>query len=598
MKWWAAMVLVLAGCGAAGDGDGSPDASVMRCEMQIAHSPTSPELGQTIDLDGSIYKDGVSGQDFYEFAVYPPSGTVDLIERDPFDGSKWSFAPAVAGPHQVELRGDVAGRDCTDELITINVLVPGAGTKRYRFRFIPALGANAPIQEQSHEIPGGASFDLQTIGLDGGVPVSGVVRDSGAVPIAAYLRFTLVGGDGTPIEAFSDQTGAYVARLSNAAYDVLVIPTDANASGALFPNRLAGTLNDLTLPVAATVGGTVLDGGGQPIEGAQVSLRVGGVPSSLGVTNAAGAWSVAAVTGAATAVSVTPPEGSGLPRLELPASAGLIAASATPLTVRYSASLTSRALGFGVRDADTTTPLPGAGVTLVMRSLASAGTVTPQGGAALPASGELRVTATADGAGTIAGLTVPEAGYDVIVRPASGSLVTLTAIDVSAGQPGPTALSLLAPGTIVGRTLDGAQGQQNVRVSASPRGLLASEADAAAMTSTGAGGSFSLPVVGDGRYDLTVQPLIPTFARARLIDVAAPAGGEMSALMDVPLEPAISVTGRVALPGANGSAGITVLVLCDGCTGLAATTPIAEDVTDSGGYFSVAIPDPENEATP
>jgi hypothetical protein len=460
-------------------------------------------------------------------------------------------------------------------LISINVLTPGAASKRYRFRFIPAPGDNAPIQERSYEIPGGAAFDLQTIGLDGGVPVSGIVRDSGAVPIAAYLRFTLVGGDGTPVEAFSDQTGSYVARLSNAAYDVLVVPTDPNASGALFPNRVAGTLNDLTLPVAATVTGTVLDGGGQPIAGARVSLRVGGVPSSLGTTDGAGAWALKTVTGAATAVTVTPPDGSGLPRLELPPGAGLLAASASPLTIRYSASLTSRALGFGVR-----------------------GTVTPQGGSALAASGELRLTATADGAGDVAGVTVPEAGYDVILRPATGGLVTVSAIDVTAGQPSPTVLSLLAPGTIVGRTLDGTLGQEGIRVIGSPRGLLASEAAAAAMASSGADGGFSLPVVGDGLYDLTLQPLTSSFARARVTGVTAPAGGEMSALMDVALERAISVRGRVALPGANGSAGITVLVLCDGCTGLAATTPIADDVSVAGGYFDVAIPDPETETTP
>ncbi|HUH06014.1 MAG TPA: carboxypeptidase-like regulatory domain-containing protein [Kofleriaceae bacterium] len=597
MRWMAAL-LVLAGCGGGDVGNNNPDATVSRCEMQIGYSPSSPEIGVTIDLDGSIFKDGVSGQDTFDWRVYPPTGSVTLMERDPFDNSKWSFAPAVAGPHQIELRGEVGGLSCTDELISINVLTPGAATKRYRFRFIPAAGDNAPIQERSYEIPGGAAFDLQTIGLDGGVPITGIVRDSGAVPIAAYLRFTLVGGDGTPVEAFSDQTGTYVARLSSAAYDVLVVPTDPNASGALFPNRVSGTLNDLTLPVAATVSGTVLDGGGQPIAGAQVSLRVGGVPSSLGTTDATGSWAVKAVTGAATALTVTPPDGSGLPRLELPPGAGLIAASASPLTIRYSASLTSRALGFGVRDTDTTTPLPGAGVTLVMRSIANAGTVTPQGGSALAASGELRLTATADGAGDIAGLAVPEADYDVILRPAGGGLVTVSTIEVTAGQPSPTALSLLAPGTIVGRILDGTQGQEGIRVIASPRALLASEAGAAAMASSGADGGFALPVVGDGLYDLTLQPLTSSLARARVIGVTAPAGGEMSALMDVPLERAISVRGRVALPGANGSAGITVLVLCDGCTGLAATMPIADDVSVAGGYFDVAIPDPQNEATP
>lgn len=597
MMRWIAGVLVLAGCGGV-DADGGPDAMVSRCEMQIGYSPTTPELGATIDLDGSIYKDGVSGQDTFGWMVFPPSGSVTLMERDPFDNSKWSFAPAVAGPHQVELRGDVGGVSCTDELISINVLTPGAASKRYRFRFIPAPGDNAPIQERSYEIPGGAAFDLQTIGLDGGVPVSGVVRDSGAVPIAAYLRFTLVGGDGTPVEAFSDQTGSYVVRLSNAAYDVLVVPADPNASGALFVNRVSGTLNDLTLPVAATVSGTVLDGVGQPIVGATVSLRVGGVPSSLGITDAAGSWALKTVTGAATAVTVTPPEGSGLPRLELPPGAGLIAASASPLTLRYSASLTSRTLGFGVRDTDGTTALGDAGVTLIMHSLANAGTVTPQGGSALAASGELRLTAAADGAGDIAGLAVPEANYDVIVRPANGGLVSVSSIDVSAGQPGPTTLSLLPPGTILGRVLDDTLGQEGIRVIASPRALLASEAGATAMASSGADGGFALLVVGDGLYDLTVQPVTSSFARARVTGVTAPAGGEMSALMDVPLERAISVRGRVALPGANGSAGITVLVLCDDCTGLAATTPIADDVSIAGGYFDVTIPDPETEATP
>jgi hypothetical protein len=588
----AALAFASASCGAGGDADGGPDADVSGCTMRITANPAMPNVGDTVDIDGSIDSFGVSGLESYVFTVTRSNSPVTLTERDPFDGSKMSFDADVAGTYRIELRGDQGGVSCTDDVLTLNAVDPGAATALFRFRFVTGLAQPAPPQDKLFEIPGGADYSLSTIGLDSGVARGGLIRDDGGQLTRAYLRFTNT-DDGSVIEAFAGTDGRYDVRLLPGSYDLLVVPQSGGAPPTLYASLSTSNIGDLTLAAGEVVTGTVVDGAGQPLVGAQVAMRAGAVPTTIGVTDLTGAFAVTGQLGGATAISVTPPAGSGLPRLDLPASAGLIASAGTPLEIRYAASGTSRTVDTTLTETDGTTPLPGASATFVARSIAAAGTVTPQGGSAVDAAGELRATAESDGAGAIS-VALPEAVYDLIVRPpaASSAAVHLIAgVDLSAGQPSPSALAVAAPATLGGRVVDTA-GLEGSVVRAAPRGLLASEPGAAGTAIAIADGSYSVAVVGGARYDLTIDPA-GSFARAVVADVTAPAPGDDLDLGAASLDPAIAVSGAVVVSGAPVRSGITVQVFCGDCTGGAALVPLAESITDADGRFTVALPDPE-----
>lgn len=585
-------------CGAA-DAGGEPDGGVTTyCTMVVAVTPAAPEAPATVSLEGSITREGsVFGTESYQFSVTFDDTAVATSELDPYDGSRVSFDAPTPGPYRVELRGSVGATACTDGVEWVNVSDPSAGLDSFRFRFAPAAGQPAPMQERVFAIPGGADYSLGTVGLDSGVEVNGYVRDASAAPLAAYLRVAPTGGDAHATEVFADDAGAFHARLEAGTYDVLVVPD----SGAVAPELRASlglsALGLLTLSPGDSITGVVLGPGGTPLEGARVSLRIDDVPSAIATTDAAGAFSVLARAGGATAVTVNPPAGSGLPRLEVDASAGLVAASGTPLNVAYSAALSSRALSLDVMRSDAATPAPGARVTFIARPLAVAGSVTPQGGTARSARGELRITAEADAGGSLPALSLPETVYDVVVEPPvalTGEAIRLAEVDLSPGEVAPTTLALAQPATLTGSTVDDAQvGIAGVTVSAVPRGLLANATRAFSTATTAADGTFAIAVVGEGEYDLVLEPRGAGYARARSSGVLAPAAGGSQALAAIELPNAIAVTGSVDIPGvAGGAAGVHVMALCYDCTGVTAAAPLADAVTDTAGNFVLALPDP------
>jgi len=595
---FACILGVACGDGGDGDDDTGDAGTVDRCTMSIAVSPAAPVAPESVELEGSIIREGYpSGVESFQFAVIFDGTVVAVSDLDPYDGSRVSFQAQAPGPYRVELSGSIGDISCTDALEFVNVVDSTADHDTYRIRFAPAVGQPAPIQERVYSIPGGADYSIGTIGLDSGVEVSGYVTDASASPLAAYLRVLLVGSSAPAAETFADDAGAFSARLAAGSYDVLVVPDSNSVAPALLDGLALSALGLLTITAGDVVTGVVLDPAGAPLAGALVSLRIDDVPSAIATTDAGGAFAVLARVGGATALTVNPPAGSGLPRLELTSDEGLVAAPAVPLTVRYSAALSARAVTLDLMRSDGTTPAGGARVTFVARAMASAGTVTPEGGAAVQASGELRVSAEADAGGAIPTLQLPETLCDAIVEPSAAlaaEAVRLIEVDLSAGQTTPASLSLAAPATLSGQAVDTAQaGLAGVQVTAVPRGLLANVARASATATTDATGAFSLSVVGAGEYDLLLEPRGASHARTQVTGVAAPVPGQTSTVPVAELPTAIALSGRVEIPGvAGGAAGVHVMALCYDCTGAAASAPVADAVTDVSGSFLLAIPDP------
>ncbi len=595
----AGAALSATACGAA-DGeccptDGGPHPL---CTMSIGVSPTAPTAPATVELEGGIVLEGdLSGTRAYTFSVTFESAVVETTELDPYDGSRVSFYAASPGPYRVELRGTVGATECTDGLELVNVSDPGAQQETVRFRFAPAAGQPAPVQERLFAIPGGADYSLGTVGLESGVEVSGQLRDEASDPLAAYLRVALTGGALHATEIFANDEGAFSARLAAGSYDVLVVPKSAAVAPDVRTGLGVSSFGLITLTAGDAITGVVLGPTGAPLAGARVSLRIDDVPSAIATTDAAGSFSVLGRAGGATAVTVNPPAGSGLPRLELDADAGLVVTSGTPLTVAYSPALASRDVSFDVVASDGSTAAPGARVTFIARSLSDAGSLTPEAGAALAMRGELRMTAEASTGGALPSLSLPEGVYDAVVEPPvelPGEAAHIAAVDLSAGDTPPATLALAPPATLTGKVVDSAaSGIGGVLVTAIPRGLLANVAGASATATTNPQGAFEIDLVGGGEYDLVLEPRGATLARVRASEIVAPAAGVSDALDTISLPKAIAVSGRVEIPGvAGGAAGVHVMALCYDCTGVMAATPIADAVSGTGGSFVLAIPDP------
>ncbi len=592
--------LAAAGCGggasASVDGGGFPDSAAsadggISCEMAISFSPASPQAPGSVLVDGSIFENGLVGMESYQFEVSFDGHPIAFEERDPFDGSKIAFPTAEIGPYRVALYGGVGGFYCIDALTTINVTDPAANLASYRLRFVPAAGQLAPVQERVIQVPGGADYSLGGLSLDNGVSASGTVHDASATPLPGYLRLTRTGAGQEVLETFADAGGGFHARLGTGPYEVLVVPE----STAVAPERrtdvtLAG-LADLTLSDGDTVTGTVTHDGA-PVVGATVALRVAGVPSTVATTSDSGQFTVRARGGGATAVTVSPVPGDGLPRLDVAPDDGLVVTDGSDLVIDYPVG-SSRSVSLVVTGHDGETPAPGSRVTWIARPLADAATLTA-GGDPLAVRGGLRRTSVADGDGTMVATGLPEAVYDVVIEPdgMAGEEVSLLVVDLTSGTPSPTGLSLSAPATVQGTVTAGAVGIGGVEVTAVPRGLLANVAGGSAYAVSAGDGSFSLSVVAGGEYDLWFDPGRDDVARGRVPDVTAPAAGAALTLPEVGLTGAVAVTGQLSIPGGGNAAGVAVMALCSECDGLDARIPVAETATDYNGRFRLAIPDP------
>lgn len=593
------------GCaGGAANAGGSPDAGAESdaggppgCEMTVAFAPPAPEAGMSVVATATIIDNGASGIESYSWQVLSPSGAAVTTNPRDASGSQIDFFADSPGPYQVRLDGTSDGVSCDEAVQTVNVAAPGANTTPYRLRATPPASSPAVAQELAVAIPGGADYDLGTLTLQSGTRVAGVVSGPGGAPLPAYLRLD-TSRSSVPIEAFSGQDGAFAVALPPLAapYSLLVVPDGVAVAPVQFSGLANSDLAAVVVPAGVAVTGQVVDSSGAPVAGARVLLTVAGVPSTLGTTDAAGAFSVRARAGAA-AVSVVPPAGAGLPRLELAAAAAIAVADGTALSIAY-AQTAARTFSPAAVEADGTTPAAGARVTFETAApIANAGTVTPAGGAAVQATGSVRETVVADAAGKLPSLTLPETSYEVVAEPgaaaAAGQGIALSTVDLSAGAP--ATLALAAPAELTATVVAGGKAVAGARVAAQPLGALAEIATAGATAVTASDGSAELALAGGGDYQLVVTPPVGIRAAPARVAATAPAAGAQAALGQVTLAAAIKVTGRIAIAGGGTPSGFSIELLCgDGsaCSGVAATQPIADAATGNDGGFVLMVPDP------
>ena len=581
------LVALLAACGAGGfgpdptgDGGSGGDASP-GCSVFIEFEPDLPIAGPATVVranGGVLNAPGVLG---YTWGVTFGGAPIAHAPAQA-DGSAITFPAVAPGVYVVRLDVDGAS-SCPTEQVQLNVRAPGGNQSQVRLHVAPPASETVPPLDKLVSVLGGANFSLGTVVLDPGMAAAGTVR-SGGTGVAAYLRFMPSAAPEAAVEVFANASGAFSARVVNQPHDVLVIPTVAGYA----PRRVEGwTPFQTVIPVGAgtAVTGTVRGPSGAALVGAKVQLKIGEVPSTVATTAANGGFSVLVEPdpGAVISIDVTPPAGSGLPRLA--AQSQTLFDLAQPVQVSYAASLTLRDL------AGTTIRRQGAPVAnaklVVVGSLAAIGTVTA-GATPVTASGVVRIAAAASAAGVLPAMLAPARPLSAVVEVVANDLA-VTAIDLTAGTPAtidappavPVATQLRAPG---GAPIESAF------LDAVPAGALA----LAGVTSTirgrsGVGGQLSTSLAAGGRYDLRIHdPLLVRGAPLLVAGVTAQtiAGGYA-------LVPALAVTGKLALSGnPTPVGGAAVQILCSLCTGLERSRPLAEGTSAPDGAFTLVVPDP------
>jgi hypothetical protein len=395
----------------------------------------------------------------------------------------------------------------------------------------------------------------------------------------------------------------------NSLYDVLVVPLflpDAPIAPMLFPGSTAGRVAALAviLDQGTAVSGTTRAGAGAAVVGAKVVLRAGALPSTIGTSDATGAFALRARAGRFSAL-ILPPDGSPLPeaRVDATAASGIdLPATGAAVTLAFAWRNDLAAVTFAPKFTFGGAPASGLVVSLDSDpdGLPNVGTLQvtggPSGPQALVAAGAIHRTATTDAAGSVSFAGVPRGTYTLMALPdmASPAGVTVAAVDLTQGLPAPT-VGLASRVAVTGRLVGAAAGT---------RLLVLDDAPAPGRTFPAA------PMASDGSFTLSLDP-----GHAYHLLTDPPAGQNLSRiplgplqtgtgaldLGDRPLPKMFPFQGMVSGSDMVGVGGALVQVFCMGpgpdCVdysqlGAKDPLPIYQTTTSASGAFAIFVPDP------
>jgi hypothetical protein len=354
----------------------------------------------------------------------------------------------------------------------------------------------------------------------------------------------------------------------------------------------------------------VLAGGGGAVEGARVMLTRGRLPSTMGVADAAGLFSVRVQSGTGFGVSVSPPEGTGLPDLELPdGPEGVdVAAAIGGLTVAYEVSLPPvNDLAAVIRSHTGSQAVAGARVTL-RGQIQTAGKVYV-GTSILTAPGVVRRVGTTDASGTVSFAKLPVGAYDLVVEPLghghADDATTRTVVTVAdTPAPPPVAVTLfkkvMLSGTLQRPAGLGARPIEGSRVKA------VLQVSGTAAPSLGAAPGAAADVTG--AFDVRVDPADAAAPVQYALLADPPAGSgmaramrviEVKELVDVDLTPlalprGLLLAGVVKPDYGAPVAGVYVEAYRYRAAGQEDPAARAEAVTDAEGRFTLVFSDPDD----
>jgi hypothetical protein len=512
--------------------------------------------------------------------------SVGTTSTDP-SGASVEVSIATAGIYQVQAFIADAPTCVSQPYV---YLVSPPATPTYRFRVMPPSDSQLPMREVVVSTPFSGS---QAIALDD-VPASVVTLspvDVHGFAAPSYLRIT------SPSFSFmlegDTRQGPFMAPLETPlSYEVLIVPDDTGLAPLLVSGLPSSLLTQMAVTPGATVTGVARDGGGNPIAGAQVILTAGDRPSTIGVTDAGGGFSLLTREGPM-AADIMAPAGSGLPDAHVAASPGVMlleGMASLDVAMDY-ANLPSGPLTVSVTGPGPgASPVAGAHVRVDLATpILNAGALTVLGptGTVLPATGTAHADALTDAQGLADLGLLPAGMYHAIVAPPDGMAgAAITLADVVVSSSAATVPVALAPPTTLSGTLMPAAAA-GAKLTAIDRGLLAAVNLPTAIAA--ADGTYALTLAAGRTYELLVEPK-PGLALARSVVavVTATVGGP--ARVDV-VPAALPWTGKVTDMGI-GVAGAIVEAYCaePAATCLDSTLAVAQATTAADGSLTLALP--------
>jgi hypothetical protein len=582
--------------GAAGTGpaDAGTDGGGAQCLISIApvgsdslmNLEASPNKTLRLHATVSGYPGAPDGGGVPWRWFVSPGANVDAgIDVTHVDDATIEITLNTPGTYQVQATIDGAPY-CDRAPVTFVVKVPQAPS--LLFRVTPPAGLQLPVRETpltTSSIANDSTLDL------GDAKASELVSllpvDARGFSIPSYIRIT------SPKFTFDLEgwtgRGAFVVPLStDLPYSVLVLP-----DGAVAPTLVSGLLDALSTSVPMSPGvnvtGTLRDGKGNPVVGARAILMAGALPSTVGVSGADGTLGLLARQGTFSA-DILPPAGSGLPEALVTGSPGIVLlpgatdlnfsmdwakVPAAALTIAVTGPGGAPVAGARVR-VDLATPLANAG------TLSVSGVTTP-----LQATGSAHADGVTDAQGAAHLGLLPTGSYHVIVAPPDGaSSVAITLQDVYLPAAGATApIALAAPVTLAG-TIAGVGTVAGAKITAIDHGLLASATLATA--TTGADGSYKLPLAVGRTYELVVEPDPKSGLARTVLNLETPTA--MGNVRFDTITPAVAWKGSVTGAG-RAVAGALVQVFCaPRASCIDPDLALAQGTTAADGSITLSLP--------
>jgi hypothetical protein len=620
--WAAAMLVCGAGCGALDAGaEGQNDGGAMAdgghiqadagatCELSVY--PVEPEVGMTVAA--SVSPMGGAGPYTYDWSVlFAGTEPVATTTRNA-DGSAIDFAIAKAGSYDIAVvQTTGSGRECR-AMKSLLVKNPTGKAEEVLLRFIPPAASGIPVQQRKLSITGGTPQGNLNFALERGITLDLPVDDGQGNQAPVFVRL-VANAKGFETEAYL-AAGAHVAlTVLDDSYDVLVIPDETGTkrfAPTLGINQALSTLTaptaQVTLDPGVVVSGSVSAAGGSAVAGARVILARGRLPSTIGVVDGAGVFSVRVQTGSGFGLSVAPPESSGLPDLEL-ADGVSVTAAISDLAVEYAAAVVPvNDLAAEVRSHTGARLGEGARVTL-RGQIENAGTVTV-GGTVLPAPGVVRRVSTTDANGAVSFAALPAGEYDLVVEPLGHGLAddattrALVSLPVTPSQPVPVTLfkkvtlsgTLQRPAGLGTSNIEGTTVKAILRVGGSAPPSLGIAPFTVADPTTGTFGVRVDPFDSTAHVEYALvadPPAASGMARAMRVETVA-------GLNDVDLSPlalprGLLLAGTVKPEAGAPLAGVYVEAYRYRAAGLEDPVARAEAVTDAEGQFRLMFCDPDD----
>lgn len=589
MRRSLAVLVIAAGCGG-GDPNGDDDGAVVDaggvdsgggvdappgCNATVTFEPDQPFVGTMVEAFGDI--SGGEGVIAWNWTV-KKNGTDVPFTRLADDFQDIKFLVEEAGIYDVSLE---VGGGCAPFFGGLNVSALGANNRAVRLRFVPPSSVSAPPQERTIVVSGGADYAAGILSLDRGDVFPVVVRTPALAPVAGYLRFTSRATPDAVVEGFSDAAGNAAVRLIAGRYDVLVVPTSSALAPRTILNWDPSLQQPLTVDAGLTLAGTVLDAAGAPVAGARVSLVSSGVPSTIATTAADGTFALQwREGGGAEQVTVVPPDGSDLPRLDAAVEITGIAA----LTVQHAAVPSSDVGGTLVRVGGVA-----AASTDVLVSLSRPASGTFRDGSIVlaAATGSHRRVLATDATGRLPAARLVDGSGGAFITSTTGGPGAIASLTLPLGG----TIDAAAPVTVTGQVQRAAGGPRaGARIRATLEGPLAHTGAPAPTVVAGNDGRFALVLAAGAPYTLELSD--PSHDDAALsVVLPAAAAQELSSLV---LPAALAITGEVRATGSSvGARAVGIAALCHlECAGVARSRPLGEAVSDLGGRFVLTVPDP------